>query len=163
MSPALTTVLAVWGAVVSTVTLIWNLWKWRQEKPQIVVRASTWGVDANMGIRFEIRNRGGRPTTVEDIRLVTYQDGIAGLLRMRAHVEYLAPKYGKTIKLPVVLASGAVWTADIPMEDEGRGRFETGRQELIEAGRLYFKVVCAHTDRRVVGKIVPESFSPWSD
>ena len=159
----MTTALAVWGAVVSTVTLIWNLWKWQQEKPRVVAKATTFGFSQVEGIRFEIRNRGGRPTTIEDVRLVNYMRGVAGLFRMPARIEYLARKYEKTINLPVLLQPGAVWTADVPLKDRQPGPFDDDRAQLIKDGRLFFKVCCAHTERRVVGKVLAEDFNPWAD
>lgn len=161
MSPALTTILAVWGAVLSTVTVIWNLWRWRQEKPLIVAKAMLCGTGKDKCIRIEIRNRGGRPTTLEDVWLVKYMDGIAGLLRFQARTTYLAAKFGKRINLPVMLAAGGVWKEDVPLWDGERTPSDDDREELVEKGLLYFKVCCAHTDRRVAGKVMPESFSLW--
>ena len=163
MSPEITTVLAVWGAVVSTSTLAWNLWKWRQEKPKIVARATTFGPDDPVGIRFEVRNRGGRPTTIEEVRLFAYQPGAMGLLRMKSFTEYLGAIYPDATKLPHPLGPGALWTADIPIEEEHRLGFDQGeRVALIKQKRLHFSITCAHSDRCLTGTVLEENITPWS-
>jgi hypothetical protein len=162
MNSTLTPYLAGWGAVLSLFTFLWSFWKWRREKPRVVVkveaREDQFGDDdGNGAIHYELRNRGGKPTTVEEIILVQYQNGICGLLRHYQHCENTSVKYRETVKLPVVLKSGEVWKGYSVLSDESR-LTKMDKPALIRAGRLFYKIQCAHTDRLLSGKVRLESF-----
>ncbi len=156
MDPALTSFLAVWGAVVSTGVLLWNMWTWHQNKPQIVAKVETYENPFGDGIAFEIRNRGGRATTVEEIMLVEYDTGIWGVLGKYSCYENVSARYRETAKLPVVLQPGEVWTGSAPFSEK-RPIHGFDLAKLIQDRRLFFKIRCAHTDRLLSGKVKKES------
>jgi len=66
---------AIYAAVVSTVVLIWDIVKWRRERPQLIAR-----IEANMvylnspgrHLLVELTNRGGKPFTVKQVRFRHY-------------------------------------------------------------------------------------------
>jgi len=60
--------------VVSTVALSWRFFLWVRSNPRVHVQAtmkeSPTGDSAEDWIEFKLRNRGGKPTTVEEIMLL---------------------------------------------------------------------------------------------
>jgi hypothetical protein len=150
--------LAIWGAVLSTIIAILNVWTWYHNKTRVAVKVEAYdnfGTDEIGGIRFEIRNRGGKVTTIEEIILVKYLDGFWGLLRHYENAENASVKYRKTVKLPVVLQLGEVWKGYAPFPEE-KSFMEMDKAALIERGRLFYKIQCAHTDRLMSGRVRPE-------
>ena len=156
MDPVLTSTLAVWGSAVSTGVLLWNMWTWHQNKPQIVTKVETYENPFGDGIAFEIRNRGGRATTVEEIMLVTYREDIGGFLGFFPSYENVSACYRDTAKLPVVLQPGDVWKGSAPFSEK-RPIHGFDLAKLIQDRRLFFKIRCAHTDRLLSGKVKEES------
>src|SRR5258708_7704160 len=111
MNANLTAYLAAWGATLSTVTVIWNFWRSYRERPHIAVKIQareSFEDDGFGAIMFELRNRGGKPTTVEEIKLVKYAPGGWGLLGHWDFSENTWVASPKTVKLPVVLKPGEV-------------------------------------------------------
>lgn len=157
MDSTLTTFLAIWGAVLGSLSLAWNVWTWLRGRPRIVAKVKLREWLNGHSICYEIRNRGDKPTTIEEIMLVKYQDGFWGLLGQHEHVVYASGAYRETAKLPSHLAPGEVWKGYSPIPDE-RGILNGRQLALIEEGRYYFKIQCAHTDRLLKGKVRPENF-----
>ena len=157
----LTTILAIYGAVLSTLVFIWSIWKWHRDNPHIVAKVEGYENPLGGGIAFEIRNRGRRPTTIEQISLVRYEEGFLNrFLHLYGESENVSVKYRKTAKLPIVLQPGEVWKGTAPFPEEKSGlRGIDNMPELIRAGGLHFKIQCAHTDRRLSGTVKPESFT----
>lgn len=163
MEWSLTTFLAIWGALLGTISLLWNLWRWRRELPQLAVKveARESYIEEDAGcIVFEIRNRGGRPTTVEEIVLINYEDSFWGKLGFFGQCENVWVKYPETVKLPVVLKTGEVWKAHVPYPDEDHRLLDLDKADLILRRRLFYKITCAHEDRPIRGRVRREVLSP---
>lgn len=148
----LTSFLAIWGAALSTFTLLMNLAKWRRERPRIAAEVETYEGVGGAGIRFTIRNRGDRPTTIEEVTLLTYQQGFLGFLGMKESEEYLSAKHGKTVKLPASLGPGEIWRGDAPFLVGWRADADE-KLFLIHAKRLFYRVRCAHSGRPILGRV----------
>lgn len=155
MPPEVTLVLAVWGAVVGTLSLLWNIWTWSRNRPEIVATAELRDLPVGELIFFEVRNRGSRPTTIEEVRLVKYLGGPMGWLGVAEHVEFVSAKHRHTFKLPVVLGPNEMWKADCPARQREHP-FEMDKIALVKAGRLFFKIRCAHSDHQITGRVKPE-------
>jgi hypothetical protein len=163
MSPSLTATLAIYGAVLSTLGFLWQVFLWRRSRPQIVVSAtmheSPTGA-AEDWIGFEIRNRGGKPTTVEEIMFVSYENWLWSTLKVLNQTEFLSAYHRESIKLPVMLQPGEIWKGDCPLKPENErpvSGFGKSRRERLESGTLHFRVRCAHSDRLISGIVKPES------
>lgn len=153
----LTSFLAIWGAALSTLTLLLHLAKWRRERPRIAAEVETYEVLGGGGIRFSVRNRGDKPTTIEEVMLLTYQPNIMGAFGMKASEEYLAGRDEGKAKLPARLGPGEIWRAEIPFF-QGRRGDAAEKLSLIQAGKLFYKVRCAHSPRPKIGKVRLDSF-----
>ena len=154
----LTTYLAIYGAGVSTLALLWNFWRAYRDRPHIAVKIQArenFEDDGFGAIMFELRNRGGKPTTIEEIELVKYQDGFWGFRGFPETTQYTSVAHKRTVKLPYVLKPGEVWKAYSPVETE-RVVLGPDKNRLINSRKLFYRVKCAHTDRMLRGKILPE-------
>jgi hypothetical protein len=157
----LTGVLAIWGAGLSTVTLILQVIRWRRERPRIAAEVEWRDFSTTQGIHFAIRNRGDKPTTIEEVVLVTFQEGWLGFLGMKQTEEYISHQHPSTAKLPAALGPGEIWRGEAPFSQGRRGDAEE-KLALIEAGRLFYRIRCAHAPRPVQGKVKPDtSDSPF--
>ena len=77
------------------------------------------------------------------------------------YVQNTSVAYRDSVKLPAKIHYGEIWEgyAKIKEEEHAFMDREHDKLKLIEKGRLYFKVRCAHTDRLISGKVRPESLS----
>lgn len=157
----LTTFLAVWGAALATLTFFLHIARWRRERPRIAAEVETYDVPAGGGIRFAIRNRGDKPTTLEEVNLLTYQPGFMGLIGMKHTEEPLSGLHRRTAKLPAALGPGEIWRGEAPFS-EGRRGDAAEKLSLIQAGRLYYAVRCAHSPHSKRGRVrLDTSDSPF--
>lgn len=168
MDPKWTAVLAVWGAVVATVALSWQFFLWVRSNPRVHVQAtmkeSPTGDSAEDWIEFKLRNRGGKPTTVEEIMFVSYGNWLGRLFHVPVRIENVwvrhpSDKTSPMMKLPVVLQPGELWKGSCylgPRNDVPH--LDSSRRERLSVGKLYYRIRCAHTDRVLSGTVRPESF-----
>jgi|ERR1051326_5249179 hypothetical protein len=141
MNPTLTTILAVWGATISTFVFLWDIRKWQRNKPQIVAKIQFhegFSEDEGGWGSYEIRNRGGRATTIEELMLVKYQDGIWGWFRFYEQSENVWVKHPETVKLPVMVQPGEVWKGHSPGTGKAYRRSIVG----VNSWRTYLSVCC---------------------
>jgi len=174
----ITTGIAVWGAVLGTLTFVWNVRKWRQERPKIfacieAVESLSKG-NSYAGVRLKIRNRGGKQTTVENIILYCrptwgefgFQSILMALAGYSAWEQNVAGSNLKTAALPAVLAINGAWEGFIPLEandedDEEELRLvERGRHlaDALRNGKVRFSIVCSHTNARKTGLVKRVNF-----
>jgi hypothetical protein len=161
MDPKLTTILAIYAAFLSTAGFAWQVFQWMRNHPKIAVSAEADSNGMDEWIRFELRNRGGKATTIEEIMFVTYANAFTRFLKFPARVEYLSSYHNDTIKLPIMLQPGELWKGNCPLvPDRESLEPRTSRKERLDAGRLNFRVRCAHTDRLISGVVRREGFFP---
>lgn len=172
----MTLFVAIWGAVLGTVTFAWNVWKWRRESPRVVASIeavkSLWDEKRYARIRLALRNRGGKKTTVEEIFLCRrpewQQHGLWAILYwIRREVDWqqnVGISNHKTAKLPAVLDVNEVWEGFIPLElddpddDEEQNQIHLNREILgiLNKGKLRYSIQCSHTNRRIRGVVRDE-------
>jgi hypothetical protein len=164
---------AIWGAALGSLTFIWNVLRWRQERPNIsaTIEAvkSFCDEDGYACIRLALRNRGRLKTTVEDVYLLAWptwtEFGLRGILMRlageNAWNQRMSGSNANTVKLPTALDVNEVWTGVVPLECHDENDEEASLQvhrnrelvNLLRSGRLRYSVQCAHTDRRMVGAV----------
>lgn len=162
MDPRLSVAFAIYGAVLSSVVFLWQIYQWRRSHPRIVVKAMVRNMDLpneERWISFEIRNRGGKATTIEEIMFVDYANWFMQLVKVPNKVEYLSRYHKDSIKLPAVLQPNDLWTGRCPLLPEPErarsGRAGTRRMRF-ECGRLFYRIQCSHLDRPLAGVVERE-------
>lgn len=112
----LTTALAVWGAVVSTGVLVWDVYKWRTAGPRLRLYAR--GGMKQMGSVYEgdkiyitakITNFGDRPTTITLMYFEYYTSRWAMWRRKQHGPSYLIPEPSVAQPMPFKLKPGNEW------------------------------------------------------
>lgn len=138
---------AWWGAIVATLVLFWEIYKWCKSGPQLHLHvmgnmkhlnSNGYHHDNNTYITFRISNRGDLSTTLSLIGMYHYK----GKLRLLKYVlnkghnmEAIFPK----LHLPYELKSGTVWQGEVEQTDEMR--------ELCKTGTVAIVVQHSHTDK----------------
>jgi hypothetical protein len=110
-----TTLVAWWGATLSTVVFIWDIIKWRKAGPKLRFSVRTGmrtlnvsAFDGRTLISLEATNFGDRPTTITNICYVYFPNRWA-LLRNRAPGGWVANQPSPAQPLPFELKPGTVW------------------------------------------------------
>jgi hypothetical protein len=116
-SDAMTNFVAWWGAIVATLVLLWDIYKWRIEGPIVRGRAFAFWLqvgDPSGGehLVFRLNNNGSRPTTIESLGVHYYPNG-----RSKKDAQSFILKPGPLAAYPDLLAPGHVWSA-ISLQDE---------------------------------------------
>lgn len=175
----MTLYIALWGAGLGTLTFIWNIVRWRQERPCVQATVETveslYKENSYGGVRLTLRNRGGKKTTIEGIRLYRRQGwfefGLVGVLnRMRGDLPWsfnVGAANSNTIELPKVLDVNQSWEGFIPFQASEDKCEAVLRQvdhnshilEVLRTGELRYSIQCSHTNRRLRGLVGQEN--PW--
>jgi len=117
-------ILAVWGAFIATLVLLWDIIKWRASgRPKI-----TLGAHPNMNIYNDSRipedktfisveaiNKGDKPTTITNLGFRCYQNWFYRLLKKSRRQAVVGNTCFKP--LPHVLGIGTNWTGIINQEE----------------------------------------------
>jgi hypothetical protein len=146
--PETTQICALWGALVGTASLVWNVWSWSRSRPKVDVTATLIGEGDEAEITYEIRNRGGQPTTLEEIRLVTYGAAPLRWIGMFSAEERVSNKHRMAFCLPVPLAPGGLWKGAAPLVDRSCA-LDSTKEGLIRKGALFCRVRLTHSSRWV--------------
>lgn len=153
-----TALFAAVGASLGVVSFCWNVWTWVQgRRPRLSIEVRLRNVDVDPEIVYTIRNRGAQATTIEELQLINYRFGPVAGLGIPHSVEFMAASNPDSVQLPAVILPGGIWIGTSPATDNGRCfstlNAEKGRLELVQKGRLYYKVRCSHFGRMILGKV----------
>ena len=167
----------VGGILISLAGFLLGLKKWRQEQPRIVatveaIESFSAGCKFD-GIRFVLRNTGGKQTTVVKMTLIEpapwFADGIWGFSMRLARCGVREYNVGSQLcgskALPHVLEPNGFYEChfQIAGESEDGGRFKSlimsNFDEQITKGRLRYAIVCSHHKRAKGGRVKVETTS----
>ncbi len=130
-----TEIVAWWGAVIATLVLLWDVYKWKTSGPQIKFSASSnmqiIGDPLKEGKKYitvKAVNVGDRSTTITNLGIIHYKNHFYRLLN-KSDQQGIIKNPGLPHQLPYVLQPGAVWDGSILQDDE--------IQEIAECGLIY--------------------------
>src|SRR6266850_3902506 len=90
-------IVAWWGAVLSTIVLLWDIYKWRTAGPKlrVVAQSGLEGInmpelDGKILFSIDVTNYGDRPTTITSVCLMHYSS-LLSRVRKRADRTFLLP------------------------------------------------------------------------
>ena len=116
---------AWWGAVIATVVLAWDAYKWNKSRSNIRVSASPnmqslneliGRLEDDKYIFVEVVNNGNKGTTITHL-VVKHYNNRFDWLRRKPSLEGLVPRPGGYQPLPYELESGKRWTAMMDQKD----------------------------------------------
>jgi hypothetical protein len=115
--------LAWWGAIVSTLVLAWDIYKWKTTGAKLTITSSvnmeSYNIPEYEGkklVTANISNVGDRATTITTVALVFYKSKFHKILGKSSKV-FVLPLPSTVQPLPFVINPGAIWTA-IGEQDE---------------------------------------------
>ncbi len=123
-----TVIVAWWGAIIATLVLIWDIYKWKRTGPILRVRVKsnmkTTGIpmyENDTLVVIEAVNMGDRPTTITLVGTVYYKS-FFDRLQKKPHQHFVHPNPILTQQLPYVLEPGKIWSGaikqDISLEEK---------------------------------------------
>lgn len=145
-------IVAWWGAIVATIVLLWDIYKWKKAGPRIKFKVRSGMIvigdperDNQAFISVEATNTGDRPTTITNIVVQHYNTYFA-MLRHKPSNTMIMNNPSPSRPLPYVLNPGSVWQGLAPQTPE------------IEALALDGYLVCglchSHSDKEIDRRIV---------
>lgn len=150
MSP--TTIVAWWGAVLSTIVFLWDIYKFRSAGPKLRFTAQTGMESVNMPlyqgktlILANVTNYGDRPTTITNVGYL-YFKGRKHFRKKIPDKAAVVPSPSITQPLPFELKPGIVWTGLIIQDPQ--------IEEWAATGILDMMVYHSHTSKPLRQRIV---------
>lgn len=150
----LTDLLAVWGAFIATLVLIWDIFKWKRSGPQIVFEAlpnmmvlgvPTLSKDKTY-IIAKATNKGDRTTTITNLGVRYYSNRFCKLLQRPKWQGVIANTGLKP--LPYILKPGETWSGLIDQDEFN--------DELYERGILIVELYCSHSKKPKKVRVRPQ-------
>ena len=146
-----TDILALWGALVATSVLVWDILKWKIEGPKINLFANAhikvFGDESLEGktfISIDIRNTGGGASTILKIGFVHFKNRWMRLLGRRSGPFYWVVKPRSQHELPHFLESGKFWSGLANQNEE--------LENLSKKGFLHLAVQFSHKEDLMISK-----------
>jgi len=140
-------IVAWWGAVVATIVLIWDIYKWKTSGPRIKfeVRPNTlvMGDPAREDKKFisaNATNVGDRPTTITNLVLQHY-NSYFNMLRHKPSTSMVVDMPSTGQPLPYILQPGQVW--------QGLAIQDDNLEELSKDGYLVCGLCHSHSDKEI--------------
>ena len=115
---------AWWGAIVATVVLLWDVYKWKKAGANVSISVSPdmqlfqpgQGLEDKTYIVVEVVNNGDRPTTITHLFLKTFKNRFE-YFRKKTSMNAVVPDPGGTQGIPFVLEPGNRWNGMIDQAD----------------------------------------------
>lgn len=148
-----TNILAFWGAFLSSVILVWDIYKWKTagERLRLTVTPNTLIIGdqrydpKQRHISVRIENYGERPTTITTFGMTFYSNIAEKILRKPKQSMYVRPvTFG--YELPYKLDPGTYWTGLSLQTDD--------IEKMVSEGLLYVEIYHSNKKRSLKKKIV---------
>jgi len=108
-------IIALWGAIVATLVLIWDIYKWKTSGPHVRFKVSPNKIvigdvtrEGNKYISAEAINIGARPTTITNLVFQYYENYIKMLFH-KPSISMIVNNPSTSQRLPYMLKPGDVW------------------------------------------------------
>ena len=147
-----TTLVAWWGAVIATVVLLWDVYKWRHGGPKVTMQVRTgmaiYGDEEMKGktlVVADVTNTGDRATTLINMTMTWYPSRWLWLLG-KPKQQFFVKNPGRHAGFPHKLEVGDTWNGFID-QDEALGK-------LAQEGLLYCNLYCSSQKRPISRRVV---------
>lgn len=149
-----TVIVAWWGAVLSTVVFLWDIYKFRAAGPKLrfsvlagMQTINMPGYDGKTLIKTEVTNYGERSTTLTNVLLYYFEKPWSwARFRNRPTRAAILHNPNPQRPFPCELRPGAVWTGLTEQVSE--------LEEWANKGRLYFDLCHSHSTKRIRRRVV---------
>jgi len=146
---------AWWGAILASVTFVWELIKWKADRLRLHADSSTFQVviqqfngkppiQGGCFVNVTISNTGGRRTTIMGVSLHAYHSRLSKILgRLSGPISDVQPK--EPNQLPQALDAGDVWVGFVQLDENAK--------RLASRGLLYCLALNSHGTRQARTKV----------
>ena len=155
----LTGFLAIWGATLSTVAILWDIYKWKTTGPNIKMRLMTGMQSYNIPEYQDMTlvvavatNRGDRPTTITHLGLAYYDSWWKAMLCKRASAYAFIAIPSSTQPVPFELKPGVEWSGMIEQNSK--------LEEWARNGWLYVTISHSHDRKPIQCRLVLQARKP---
>lgn len=153
ISASTTDIVAWWGAIIATVVLAWDIYKWKTSGAKIRLLVSSGmslyggGVqDENTYITFRVTNVGDRPTTITTIAGKHYKNMWAKLRNKVTQAFVIPNPTFNHQHLPHMLEVGQEWM--------GGAEQTSDIEEMAKNGYLFIEVYDSVHEKPSIGRVV---------
>jgi hypothetical protein len=129
----LTTIVAWWGAIIATMVLVWDIYKWanRGARLEYTVKTNmkTYGDPTTKGMTFvtvRVSNTGDRTTTIENMGFLHYKNWIFQMARKPSFAAVVT-NVGAPNPIPYEIKPGGIWDGMAQQEEDLISKANTGR------------------------------------
>jgi len=136
---------AWWGAILSTIVLVWDIYKWLTSGPIVKFTAQpnmkTFGMPEREGktyVSIRATNTGDRPTTILTVAFQSYKSVLHRLFG-KPNKCFVVANPGVPHPIPFELKPGTIWDG-LVLQD---GNVE----ELAKSSHLTIELFCSHRSR----------------
>lgn len=121
-----TSIVAWWGAILSTIVLLWDIYKWKTSGPRLKIditpnmqyfEQGTGRVDDKDYIVLNISNIGQRLTTITHVGMQFFESHLMKVLR-KPKASFIVPTPNQHFATPHKLDAGTTWMASIVQTDD---------------------------------------------
>ena len=145
-------IVAWWGAIVATVVLVWDIYKWKNSGPKIrfTVRPGMMIVGdptrkGQLFISTEATNIGDRPTTITNL-VIQHYISYFDMIRHRPKASMLVAEPSTAQPLPFILQPGVVWQGLAPQTLE--------IEQLANDGYLVCGLCHSHSEKEIDRRVI---------
>lgn len=149
---SLTDVLAWWGAIVATLVLLWDIYKWKTAGSRIRLSCSSNmemfgdpGIVGKLFVSLRAKNVGERATTITMVSLIYYKDE-ANLRNKKSDKSFLVTNQGVGYPLPYVLQPGAIW--------DGTAEQNSEIEQMAKQGLLFWELRHSNSEDPVSIRVI---------
>ena len=115
---------AWWGAIVSSIVFLWDIYKWFISGARLKLtvagnmqRVNNSGVDPTIYINIGVRNVGDSPTTITHLVGRVFKNSFDAFRGKVSSEFVISPGSGELINYPYLLNPGTTWSALVPQEN----------------------------------------------
>ncbi|MBI5205303.1 MAG: hypothetical protein HZA11_10340 [Nitrospirae bacterium] len=146
-----TDIVAWWGAVIATIVLIWDIYKWKTSGPKLkfVVTPNMLvvGDPAREGKKYisaNATNIGDRPTTITNL-VIQHYNNYFNMLRHKPSTSMIVVAPSTAQPLPFILQPGQVW--------QGLAIQNQELEKLAKDGYIVCGLCHSHSDKEIDRRI----------
>lgn len=148
----ITTIVAWWGAVVATLVLVWDVYKWATSGTRLVAKASSNMLIVEPGkpqdnqhyITATVSNRGDAATTLKGVYLLSYSNWWRYLRRIPSRSFFVSTP-SHTHPVPFRIEPGSEWLGHLPQTDE--------MEQLARSGILVLEIAHSQANKSLRKRI----------
>jgi hypothetical protein len=141
------TIVAWWGAILSTIILAWDIYKWRTSGTRLRMNVQTGMESCNIPeyegkqlVLVNVSNYGNQPTTITCLGFRFYPN-LLSKIRSKNTNAFIVPHPNTTQPIPFELKQGSLWNGIVEQTPD--------LVNMANSGYLICELYCSHKEKPV--------------